>query len=190
MKLKDSKKERAIIDQTLDIVYETGIAGIKMSALAKRVGISPSTLYVYFENKEDLIVSIGLRLLKQINETQETTDARDTSFEQKFRAMWMDMLSFMLDYEKERNFLDQWKQSPYFDKVSLDAWNDHKKVNTALLQEGRETGIFKSLNNEIIHAVGAGIADQVVGLVKQGSLNLDESTKSYLSGIVWDALKK
>ena len=72
MKLKDNNKEIAIIEQTLNIVYETGIAGVKMSKLAKQVGISPSTLYVYFETKENLIVSIGLKILKDITERLES----------------------------------------------------------------------------------------------------------------------
>ncbi|MCG8330482.1 MAG: TetR/AcrR family transcriptional regulator [Chitinophagales bacterium] len=53
MKQKDLHKESTIIEKTLDIVSETGI---KMSVLAKHVGVSPSTLYVYFETKEDLNV--------------------------------------------------------------------------------------------------------------------------------------
>lgn len=56
MKQKDLHKESTIIEKTLDIVSETGITGIKMSVLAKHVGVSPSTLYVYFETKEDLNV--------------------------------------------------------------------------------------------------------------------------------------
>ena len=52
MKLKDEAKRQAIIEKTVDIVFEKGFAGIKMADLARKVGVSPSTLYVYYKNKE------------------------------------------------------------------------------------------------------------------------------------------
>lgn len=119
MKTKDINKELAIIEHTLNIVNETGIAGVKMSKLAKRVGISPSTLYVYFETKENLIVSIAYRIFQNISEGLLLALEESTDFEQKLRAKWVHMLQFRLNNEKELNFVEQWMQSPYFDKKNI-----------------------------------------------------------------------
>ena len=56
MKLKDTAKKEAIVAETIDIVFRKGFSGIKMAELARLVGVSPSTLYVYYKSKEDLIV--------------------------------------------------------------------------------------------------------------------------------------
>ena len=190
MKPKDINKEIAIIDQTLDIVNETGIAGIKMSKLAKRVGISPSTLYVYFKTKEDLIVSIGYKILKQISEGLQSALAESASFEKKLRAKWAHMLQFRLNHEKEINFMEQWMQSPYFDKTSFQKKGDQLKPKTNLFREGRESGFLKDLDDIVMHAIISGMAKQIVSLIKEGHLKMNESTIDLTFGIVKDALRR
>jgi len=190
MKPKDSKKESAIIHKTLDIVYETGIAGVKMSKLAKRVGISPSTLYVYFETKEDLIVSIGYKIFKKISESLESALAESTSFENKLRAKWVTMLQFRLNNEKEINFIEQWKQSPFFDKNSFNKKGGKLKPKTYFFQEGRDSGYLKELDDHIIHAIISGMAKQVATLIKDGHLKMNQTTINLTFCIIRDALKK
>ena len=190
MRPKDIHKERAIIEKTLDIVYETGIAGIKMSVLAKRVGISPSTLYVYFETKEDLIVSIGTKLLKQIAQRGDQAVIDKKTFKEKLKARWVGLFHFLINNEREVNFIDQWKQSPYFNKVSETVWHENKRGKSQLFQEGRDSGILKDLDEKMIHAVMSGIAKNMVSLIKSGELKLNEEVMEESFTIVWDALKR
>ncbi|MCG8328432.1 MAG: TetR/AcrR family transcriptional regulator [Chitinophagales bacterium] len=190
MRPKDIHKEKAIIDKTLDIVYETGIAGIKMSVLAKRVGISPSTLYVYFETKEDLIVSIGTKLLKQIAQRSSQAVIDKSTFKEKLKATWTGLLHFLINNEREVNFIDQWKQSPYFNKTSETVWHENKRGKSELFQEGRDSGILKDLDENMIHAVMSGIAKNMVSLIKSGELKLSEEVIEESFTIVWDALKR
>jgi len=190
VKLKDKNKENAIIEQTLDIVYETGIAGVKMSKLAKRVGISPSTLYVYFKTKEDLIVSIGFKILQQISEGLNSALADSISFENKLRAKWIHMLQFRLNHEREINFMEQWMQSPYFDKSSFKQKGDKLKPKTDLFKEGRDSGYLKDLDDNMIHAILSGMAKQISALVKGEQLKMNQETINLTFSIVRDALRK
>lgn len=118
MRSKDKNKEEAIVQETIEIVYRTGIAGIKMSKLAKNVGVSPSTLYVYFSTKEELINSVGRKLLQKISQEREKSVIKGDTYQMKVKAIWLNLLSFLLNNEKEVNFIDQWKQSPYFNTSS------------------------------------------------------------------------
>lgn len=190
VKLKDYNKEIAIIDHTLDIVFETGIAGVKMSKLAKRVGISPSTLYVYFETKEDLINSIGLKIISEIDESLETALSAADTFEQKFRAKWFNMLQFHLNHEKELNFIEQWRQSPFFSENSKKIFNSKGNSKSMLFQSGRDQNLIKNLDDHIIHAILSGMAKQFVGLIKMGALTLDQTSMDLTFSIVWDAVKQ
>lgn len=45
----------SIIRATADIVEERGPEGVTMRAVADRIGYSPTTIYLYFENKDDLL---------------------------------------------------------------------------------------------------------------------------------------
>lgn len=187
---KDSNKENSIIEKTLEIVYETGIAGLKMSILAKRVGVSPSTLYVYFKTKEDLINSIAFKLINEISDSLDHDIVAAGSFELGFKAKWLHLFNFLLNKEREVNFLDQWKQSPYFNKESLGILKDNMKVASDLFKYGKENGILKDLDDKVIHAVMSGIAKQLIAQVKEGFLQIDNTSMDKYYQLVWDALKK
>ena len=56
MKLRDENKTARIYKATLKLVKATGLAGITMQSVAKEAKIATGTLYIYFRNKEKLIV--------------------------------------------------------------------------------------------------------------------------------------
>jgi len=190
MKPKDQNKERTIIAESLNIVSETGIAGLKMSKLAKQVGISPSTLYVYFETKEDLIVSIGLKILKQISTDLDVILDESKSFDQNLKAKWIHMLQFRLNHEKEINFMENWIQSPFFDKNFFKEKGKKLKPKTSLFKEGKKKGILKDLSDSEIHAIISGMAKQYATLIKEGQLKMNSETINRSFIVIRDALKK
>ncbi|MDR1409712.1 MAG: TetR/AcrR family transcriptional regulator [Oscillospiraceae bacterium] len=53
MRVKDFSKKDAIFEATINLLNEIGFANISMSKIGKAAGVSSSTIYVYFENKED-----------------------------------------------------------------------------------------------------------------------------------------
>lgn len=48
----------AIINAGIDEFADNGLAGARIESIAKRVGVSPGLLYYYFNNKEDLYLSV------------------------------------------------------------------------------------------------------------------------------------
>ena len=60
MREKDLDKEKSIIDEVSRIILKEGIADVSMSKIAKASGISSSTIYVYFSDKEDLLKQVYL----------------------------------------------------------------------------------------------------------------------------------
>lgn len=48
-------RQEQILDTTLEIIAEKGLAGVNTSEIAQRIGIVPSALYRHFENKDALI---------------------------------------------------------------------------------------------------------------------------------------
>ena len=57
MRTKDEQKKEALLNATVKLVNEIGFASASVSKIAKEAGVSPSTLYVFFKNKEDLLLS-------------------------------------------------------------------------------------------------------------------------------------
>lgn len=55
MRLKDDNKKHAIYQSAMALVTEQGLAGASMSKIAKLAKVSPSTIYTYFDSKEDML---------------------------------------------------------------------------------------------------------------------------------------
>ncbi|ODO60129.1 TetR/AcrR family transcriptional regulator [Lactiplantibacillus plantarum] len=66
MREKDLDKEKSIIDEVSRIILKEGIADVSMSKIAKASGISSSTIYVYFSDKEDLLKQVYLAKKRQL----------------------------------------------------------------------------------------------------------------------------
>jgi len=60
MRPKDLDKEQAIRTIALQIIAEEGLENLSMQKLAKAANISPRTIYIKYENKEDLLVKLYL----------------------------------------------------------------------------------------------------------------------------------
>ena len=92
MRTKDEAKRRAIIDKTLDIVQEEGIAGLKMAVLARQVGIAPGTLYLYYRSKEALIVSIYTELFEEYSLTVYSQMAKDLPYKKRIKKRLVELV--------------------------------------------------------------------------------------------------
>lgn len=55
-----------IVEAARDILSESGLEGLSMREIARRIEYSPATIYLYFQNKDELIKAVvveGFRLL-------------------------------------------------------------------------------------------------------------------------------
>lgn len=58
-------REDAILDAAYDLLIEQGYAAMNMDDLAARAGVSKATLYQHFPSKDELVVSVILRLMRR-----------------------------------------------------------------------------------------------------------------------------
>jgi len=64
--MKNTRQERqadtrkAILKTALELIAEKGLEKLSLREIARRVGYSPAGLYEYFDNKEDLLETLGI----------------------------------------------------------------------------------------------------------------------------------
>ena len=75
MRRRDVEKERLIRENAFKMFFEEGFSGFSMQKLAKASGVSPATLYIYFKDKDDLIMQL------YAEEMQNMTSATLEGFE-------------------------------------------------------------------------------------------------------------
>ncbi len=119
MRIKDDEKRRALVEATVKLVNMVGFAASSVAKIAAEAGVSPSTLYIYFENKEDLLVStyndikceIGEYMLQRISPFEPTREC--------FRQICLNLFDYMLEHYDRADFLEQFGTSPYLELIDM-----------------------------------------------------------------------
>lgn len=63
---RDESKYEAILDAAVRVMAESGYHNSQISRIAKAAGVADGTVYLYFKNKEDILISLLRRAIGQI----------------------------------------------------------------------------------------------------------------------------
>jgi AcrR family transcriptional regulator len=118
MRTRDVKKERSIRDKALQMIVEEGLKGFSMQKLARTANVSPATIYIYFKNKEDLL----MRLCEEAGEKMFDITLRDfhpsMGFSEGLRVQWINRAKYCMKYPEQMDFLEQLRHSPYSEQLT------------------------------------------------------------------------
>lgn len=111
MRQKDPKKVEQIFEAALQLVSQEGLSGLKMQKLARQAGMAAGTLYVYFEDKEALLLAMDLYYRRWLVVESERLVAADDAFEERFRKTWFNYLRLLQRRPKIMVFMDQFQMA-------------------------------------------------------------------------------
>jgi TetR/AcrR family fatty acid metabolism transcriptional regulator len=77
MTSKKKEKYGLILDAAQKVIAENGYHGSQVSRIAKEAGVADGTIYLYFKNKEDILISLFQDRLGELVETFHSS-IRDT----------------------------------------------------------------------------------------------------------------
>lgn len=99
------KTRQKLQDALVVEAVENGIAAVNVAGIVKRAKVSAGTVYVHFENKDDMLRQVYLQLKTEFHET--VTRHRDEADTAKMvRYMWFDMFDFVRERPRDFLFLD------------------------------------------------------------------------------------
>lgn len=123
MKNKDENKSNLILDAAAKLVLEQGLFGLSIAKVAKLVNISQSNIYIYFENKDDLLKKLyRSRKLRVFEIIREATQNPDTFVRDMIEAIVEDGKSHADDYL----LINQFNSSPIMTTLRM---NDESIAN-------------------------------------------------------------
>jgi len=114
MRTRDEHKEQAIRDTALQMVVNEGFDGLSMQKLARVAGVSPATIYIYFKDRDDLIVQLWVSESKKMMDASLRGFDPEMSFEEGLKVQWMNRARFYIENPLVAHFLEQIKYSPYY----------------------------------------------------------------------------
>ncbi len=186
---KDENKEEAIFRATLKVVLERGFSGMKMSEVAREASIATGTLYLYFQDKDDLINRLYLHLKKIQAQRYLEGYAADAPFLPGFRTIWFQVFRQSLHNPEESAFLEQYYRSPFLREEVRSASRSMLQPIYDLLDRGKAELLIKPIHNEVLLAQLIGPIHELVRLHREGDFPLlDEHIESAFQ-MAWDAVK-
>lgn len=99
------------------MLVDLGFEGFSMNKLAKTCGISVATLYIYYNDKDDLIKKIGIEIGQKFFEAATQNFTSDMSFAEGLRKQWDNRIAFAMDNMLETKCYEVIRHSPHADYV-------------------------------------------------------------------------
>lgn len=146
MRTKDDQKREALFEATVKLVNEIGFASSSVSKIAKEANVSPSTIYVFFKNKEDLLVSTYMELKRRmsaalLDDFDDSLPIRDI-----MKGVWLSTFSYISSNPDCYDYLEQFANSPYSSLVDRAAVERHFVPILDVLESGVQQKIIKDVD--------------------------------------------
>jgi len=153
MRVKDENKNDAIFNATIDLLNEIGFSDISMSKIAKRAGVSPSTLYVYFENKDDMLKKTYLYVKNKMLESLEGILDGGMEVEETVALLMRTLLVYLLENRSYFLFAEQFDNSPLLSKLCLKNEADSlMSVYYNYVDRAKAGGVLKQMDTALLMA--------------------------------------
>ncbi len=138
MRARDENKICLLHHKAIEMIVKEGLDGFGVNKLAKAAGVSPATIYIYFKDREDLIVQVMLRVSdKMLKESLDGFDP-EMSFEEGLRKQWQNRAGYFLNNPLDVQFIEKMRYSHLYDKVAERMYLTFKDVMGKFYQNAVE----------------------------------------------------
>lgn len=189
MRTKDEHKLKAIFDATVRLTATIGIAGLKMTLIAKEAKIATGTIYLYYKNKQELLNAVYAKLKSEgIFSVFEKTDYLPVQI-QLFK-LWEVAFEYQVINNSKAIFIEQFKLSPLISSKNKAMEEDSMLYLHKTLDEAKRSGIVKPIENAIIIALILGFLKNLAVQATNGMLKTNDEVMHQCYAMCWDAIKK
>lgn len=133
-----------IVSAASTLFMEKGITATSMDDIAKTAGYSKATLYVYFENKEEIVSILVLNSMKKLYDYISSALAQHESTEEKYHFICCGLVQYQEEF-------------PFYFKMVLDKINIDFESHEYLPEEKETYQIGEEINKKIKHFLLSGM---------------------------------
>lgn len=188
-KEKVTDKKSALLNATLTLVNNHGFHNTPMSKIAKLAGVSPATIYLYFEHKQDLINTLYLEVKESFSACAFEGYHEELSVKKGFELIWFNIANYKLNQIKEANFLSQCDNSPMIDEAIRVEGLKHLQPLLNLWERGKKEGIIKPVSDYVLYSFTIYPLSFLLEMQEREIYTLTDTMKSEMFTAAWDAIR-
>jgi AcrR family transcriptional regulator len=113
MRTRNTDKQELVKQQSIELIVKHGFEGFTMNKLSQACDISVATLYIYYKDKDDLIVRIAQEEGERMGKAMLENFDPEMHFEEGLRVQWQNRYKHMTANPVIGPFFDQLRSSTY-----------------------------------------------------------------------------
>lgn len=187
---KSNDKRIALLNATLYLVNNNGFHDAPMSKIAKMADVSPATIYIYFENKQDLINKLYLETKASLSDDAFKNYSEDLPVQKGFELIWRNIAQFKIQQVEKAAFLSQCDNTnTMIDEASRQEGLKNLQPLIDLWERGQKEGIIKNISPYLLYAFTIYPLAFLITMQKRSDFELTEEklTEAFVSA--WNSIK-
>lgn len=186
---KSELKRKALVDATISLVNNNGFHATPISKIAKIASVSPATIYLYFENKQDLVNKIYLQVKEEFTSYSFANYSEETPVEQSFKEIWNRIAQFKMGRMDKAIFLAQCDNTPVIDESSRQEGIKHLQPLLDVWNRGKEDQLIKPLSDYLLYAYTINPLSFLIVMQQQGSFKIEAQHLEEAYQAAWNSIK-
>ena len=186
---KSIDKRNGLIKATIELVNNNGFHATPMSMIAKMAKVSPATIYLYFENKQDLVNKTYIEVKAQYTSYVFANYNEALSVADGFEIIWNRIANFKLKESENAMFLAQCDNTPMIDEPSRQEGIKHLQPLLDLWERGKKEGVIKPISNYLLYAYAINPLSFLMMAQKRDAFILNETHLEAAYQSAWDSIK-
>ncbi|MCT8977144.1 TetR/AcrR family transcriptional regulator [Clostridium sp. CX1] len=151
MRKKDDEKQKNIKEAVIKLILEEGFHGTSISKIAKKAGVSPATVYVYYENKEIMLHKIYQEYSEEIYSHLLSKIYEGISGRELIEVFIRSYYNYIEEHEEIFRFVDQFSSCPALaNRCKKEKGSEALKQS---LEQMKEKKIIKNFHSDNLTAI-------------------------------------
>ncbi|WP_028783395.1 TetR/AcrR family transcriptional regulator [Thalassobacillus devorans] len=162
---KNKPKYTQIIDAAVKVIAENGYHSSQVSKIAKQAGVADGTIYLYFKNKEDILVSLFQQKMGNfIEKIEEETNSQQTAVEKLLKLIEMHFKQLTADHHLAIVTQLELRQSNKDLRLKInEVLKRYLTVIDQIIEEGIQDEIFRNdIDARLVRQMIFGTLDEAV----------------------------
>lgn len=189
MRQLDENKRKKIAEAAIRLIVTEGFAATSMHKIAKEAKVAASTIYLYFENKEDMLIKVYLMVKRDFSDHMLRGFQADMPIREGVKLLALNMAGYFQENPLNGSFMDQFENSALIPPVYREQAMVHFQPAIILVERGIKEKVLKDVSCMLI---GAFILYPMVNQVKKANREGTKVSKKEMEQmfeLVWDAIR-
>ncbi|MBT8296437.1 MAG: TetR/AcrR family transcriptional regulator [Gramella sp.] len=187
---KSEIKRKSLIKATIELVNNNGFHATPMSQIAKIAGVSAGTIYLYFQNKQDLVNQVYVEVKAAFTKYAFRKFEDGMPVKKGFEIIWKNIAEFKLKEFEEAYFLSQCDNTPIIDESGRHEGLKHLQPLLDLWKKGQDEGVIKKVSPYALYAFSIYPIAFLMNMQQQGVFRLTPEHIEEAYEMAWNSIKK